>query len=269
MTSDEIIKNIDIAIEASLCAGKEILKIYKTQDFKIQQKEDLSPLTIADKNSNIIIEQHLHKTKLPVLSEEGKEIDYTQRIKWEYFWLVDPLDGTKEFIKKNDEFTVNIALMEKDTPLAGVIYIPVKNQLYVGINKLGAYKVENANGLKKNNFANILKQGLKLPVVSKNKIYTIAGSRSHMNEETKIFIKQLKNKHKSTKILSKGSSLKICMVAEGVADIYPRFGPTMEWDTAAGHAIVAASGGKFTTNKGNKFVYNKKNLLNTWFIAKR
>lgn len=269
MQNTDLIKNIDIAIEAALMAGKEILNIYYSKDFEIQLKSDNSPLTIADKNANKIIEKYLSDTSIPILSEEGKETDYNIRKEWNYFWLVDPLDGTKEFIKRNDEFTVNIALILKDAPIAGVIYVPVLDILYLGIDRIAAYRAEKASSVKDNFYENFSKLGQKLPLVNENKTYTVVGSRSHMNEETEKFFSELKKKYNDIAIISKGSSLKICMVAEGKADIYPRFGPTMEWDTAAGHAIVIASGGEFTKSDSTEFFYNKENLLNPWFIVKK
>lgn len=260
---------IDIAIQAALNAGQEILKIYNNpkSDFNIQLKADNSPLTMADRASHEIIIKYLAKTSFPILSEEGETITYKERKNWKTFWLIDPLDGTKEFIKRNDEFTVNIALIDNGIPIMGVIFVPVNNLLYVGDINLGAYKIENFHS--RVTFENIKRSGFKLPDKTKQKIFTIVGSRSHMSPETQEYINNLKKNYGKIEILSKGSSLKICMVAEGKANEYPRFGPTMEWDTAAGHAIANAAGKKlWLTDLSNELQYNKKNLLNPHFIVK-
>lgn len=260
------IEYIDLAVKAAVLAGQEILDVYNSDNFEIELKQDNSPLTKADKLSHSIIVEILKHTKLPILSEEGRGIDYPERKKWELFWLVDPIDGTKEFIKRNGEFTVNIALVQNNQSIAGIIYVPVSGDLYVGAIGHEAYKI-NTRDLKIN-FSAIQKNGVKLPIENNNINYIIVGSKSFMNDETRIFITQLKTKHPEAEIMSKGSSLKICIVAEGQANIYPRFGPTMEWDTAAGHAIVKAAG-KNIINAFTKdeLLYNKKDLLNPFFIV--
>ena len=260
---------LKIAILASIKAGLEILKIYKT-DFSVEYKEDESPLTLADKNANEVIMAYLDDSGIPVLSEEGRSIVYDERKQWNELWIVDPLDGTKEFVKRNGEFTVNIALVKDHQPIMGVVYTPVPDILYFGDKNLGAFKLENASALA-NSFDGILNSATKLPQNSKTSTYNIVASRSHLTQETKDFIERIKEKHQNIKIVSKGSSLKICMIAEGSADIYPRFAPTYEWDTAAGHAIVLASGGRIVQAEKpeNELLYNKENLLNPWFIAKK
>jgi len=249
-------------------AGKEILEVYN-KDIDIEYKDDKSPLTEADKRAHSIIEKELKKiSNFPILSEEGKNIPYEIRKNWEYFWMVDPLDGTKEFIKKNGEFTVNIALIYKSKPILGVVYAPAIDILYYGGEKIGAYKVENGKTIKLN------------PVkTEKNSYLTVIASKSHLNEETKEFIKIIENHFNNVETISIGSSLKICLVAEGKADIYPRIAPTMEWDTAAAHAVLSASGGKMVKYKKTQNLkeiknlpeleYNKENLLNPYFIALR
>jgi len=261
-------KNIELAIKASLLAGNEILKVYNTDDFEIKIKSDNSPLTLADQKAHKIIVDILKETNIPVLSEEGKDIAFEERSKWEYYWLVDPLDGTKEFIKRNGEFTVNIALIHQQTPIAGVIYVPVTRDLYFSENEFGAFKAINVDS--QSDLKQIVNQGFKLPFVEYNEVYTVVGSRSHMNQETEDFIANLKKEHGELEFMSKGSSLKICMVAEGLANIYPRFAPTMEWDTAAGHAIAIGAGCIIIqSDEKSPVVYNKKDLLNPWFIIKR
>ncbi len=256
------------AIKASVTAGKEIMKVYESDDFHTSLKEDHSPLTQADKNAHTVIMQILQTTNLPVLSEEGSKIPYEERKDWELFWMVDPLDGTKEFIKKNGDFTVNIALIENRKPIAGVIFIPVTGVLYFAENTLGTFKTDYSHwtGLEIENFDFLSDISEKLPI-SKTEIYTAVGSRSHMNDETKAYFEKLEKEHGKIEIISRGSSLKLCMVAEGKADIYPRFGPTMEWDTAAGHAIVIAAGCKITQADGSEMLYNKEDLLNPFFIV--
>lgn len=275
---------MNIAISAAIEAGNEIMRIYNDPeaDFSVEKKADNSPLTIADKTSHRVIMQHLKATGIPVLSEEGTSISYSERKEWNTLWMVDPLDGTKEFIKRNGEFTVNIALIKKGKPLAGIIYVPVTETLYVGWNggngnrdfqlpetenTPGAWKLTNpATNL---TFSELIFNGKKLPCDDLPQIYTLAGSRSHMGPETEEYIAKRKEEHPQIDMVSKGSSLKICMVAEGAAHEYPRFGPTMEWDTAAGHAIANAAGKKlWLTDLLGELTYNKENLLNPYFIVK-
>ena len=258
------------AIKGSLHAGKVILEVYNTGDFEVKLKSDNSPLTQADKKAHKKIVSILKKTDLPILSEEGKEIPYKVRKKWRYFWLVDPLDGTKEFIKKNGEFTVNIALIHKNKPILGVIYIPVIEELYFSLDKIGAYKINKITLVKVHrlNIDELINMGVQLPLNHRKKKFTIVGSRSHMTKKTEEFIKKLQEKYGDVEMIFKGSSLKFCLMAEGLADIYPRFSPTMEWDTAAGHAIALGAGLKVIKHdKTNLLEYNKENLLNPWFIV--
>lgn len=260
---------MNLAIEAAIKAGEKITEIYQgsVAGFSVERKADNSPLTIADKASHQVIENMLQSTGLPILSEEGNDIPYEERKQWNMFWMVDPLDGTKEFIKRNGEFTVNIALISNRKPSAGIIYVPVCQTLYVGITGQGAWKLEKAG--EGTVFETLQQKGVQLPGSHKPQNYTVAGSRSHANQETQEYINNLKKKHPHIDTISKGSSLKICMVAEGTANEYPRFGPTMEWDTAAGHAIANASGKKlWLTGMDDELTYNKKNLLNPFFIAK-
>ena len=262
-------KEIETAIRAAFLAGVEIMKVYDTA-FKVEHKSDNSPLTIADKNAHVIIKDALQETDLPVLSEEGRDIPFHERKDWDRFWMVDPLDGTKEFVKRNGEFTVNIARIKKNRAEAGVIYVPVKGIMYFGVEGLGAYKMEQFT-------EENLSQGLKewtasakrLPIANSGRPYTVVGSRSHKSDETTSFMEELRGKHGDFEIVSMGSSLKICLVAEGVADIYPRFAPTMEWDTAAGHGIIRAAEKEIIDYSTQApMVYNKENLLNNWFIVK-
>lgn len=260
---------INTAIKAAIKAGEKILEIYNdpNSDFSVEKKADNSPLTIADKASHQVIEDALIESGIPILSEEGKTIVYEERKQWDTFWLIDPLDGTKEFIKKNGEFTVNIALIKEGKPVMGVIYVPVSGILYFGSLKEGAWKLENAK--KDCNLDQLTTKGQQLPTPLSTEVFKVVGSRSHMSAETEDYINKLKKEHAQIEIVSKGSSLKICMVAEGSAHQYPRFGPTMEWDTAAGHAIANAAGKKlWLTDFSGELQYNKEKLLNPYFIVK-
>ena len=241
------------------------MKIYES-DFNVEYKLDSSPLTVADKNCHHIIEKELNHTNIPILSEEGAQIPYSERKKWNYFWLVDPLDGTKEFIKRNGEFTVNIAMIYNQKPIMGVIYVPEKKVLYFAMDGLGSYKT-NISALI-NNLQDLILESRKLPIKYKRDKYVIVGSRSHMTTETEQFISEKKAQHGKIEFMAAGSSLKLCMVAEGTADAYPRYAPTMEWDIGAGHAIVKMAGfsvSKYDTNQ--EVIYNKESLLNPWFLV--
>ncbi len=255
----------------SLDAGKEILEVYK-QEFDVEFKEDNSPLTLADKRAHNSIMKGLHVIDkgIPVLSEEGEQIPYSERKHWNHFWLVDPLDGTKEFIKKNGEFTVNIAFIEEGYPSLGVIYAPALDLFYFGRNGQGAYKLKNASIAKAKNERDLIQKSIRLPQTTERHVTRVVASRSHMSEETEAFIKDLKAKHGEVEVVSSGSSLKFCLVAEGKADFYPRYAPTMEWDTGAGQAIVEAAGGKVIRFEDKeRFYYNREDLLNGWFLVKR
>ncbi len=268
------------AIRAALQAGAEIMKVYTdpNADFEIEKKADNSPLTIADRKSHAIIAGWLANTPYPILSEEGKKIPTEERQSWNELWVVDPLDGTKEFIKRNGEFTVNIAYVKNGAPEAGVIYIPVKEELFFADIEKGAYKLSNEDGLLTRINENkeqgctletLIEKAQKLPYPTPHEGFMIVASRSHLNAETEEYIERMKKEHAKVETVSKGSSLKLCLIAEGVADVYPRFAPTMEWDTAAGHAIIRAAGKEvYQANTDKPLVYNKEDLLNPWFIAK-
>lgn len=265
-------KYVMAAIEAALKAGEEICLIYNdpASDFEIERKADNSPLTIADRKAHEAIVAILNETPFPVLSEEGKHLDYEIRRQWDTLWIVDPLDGTKEFIKRNGEFTVNIALVHNSVPVMGVIYVPVKKELYFAVEGAGAYKfVSPIIGLDDGvTLEKMIEESEKLPVNDARDHFVIVASRSHLTPETETYIADLKKKHGSVELKSSGSSLKICLVAEGMADVYPRFAPTMEWDTAAGHAIARAAGMEvYQAENGEPLQYNKENLLNPWFIV--
>ncbi|MCH8330336.1 MAG: 3'(2'),5'-bisphosphate nucleotidase CysQ [Bacteroidetes bacterium] len=251
--------DIDKLIEIAKKAGEAIMEVYGTE-FSVENKDDKSPLTLADKRSNNIIIEHLVDLypEIPLISEETKQTGFEERNHWKNCWLIDPLDGTKEFIKRNGEFTVNIALIENGSPTIGVVFVPVQNTTYVGKKDIGSFKIES--------------DGEKHPISVKTgkdmDSITIVGSRSHPSEELELFIEEIKSRYDNVEFIASGSSIKICLVAEGMADIYPRLGPTMEWDTAAGHAVVENAGGTLTDHKtGDTLKYNKENLLNPWFIV--
>ncbi|MEJ7737227.1 MAG: 3'(2'),5'-bisphosphate nucleotidase CysQ [Chitinophagaceae bacterium] len=256
----DITHMLELAKKAALQAGKAILEVYNSGDFDVEMKTDRSPLTLADKIAHTTIVTHLEETNLPVLSEEGSDIPYQDRRNWDYFWLIDPLDGTKEFIKRSGEFTVNIALVCSSIPVAGVIYAPCLDILYYGSKETGVFKQEKG-------------QLVELLFLSKKRVFeelkqqnqiTIVASKSHMNDETRTFIDQFLHANLS----SMGSSLKLMLLAEGVADIYPRIAPTMEWDTAAGHALLRSLNmGVYQTDLQTELLYNKEELLNPSFIA--
>ncbi len=248
--------NIDIKIVCQIAkdAGAAIMSIYDG-DHAVELKADKSPLTAADKASHAMIMTGLQKhfPEIPILSEEGADIPYAVRKDWKRFWLVDPLDGTKEFIKRNGEFTVNIALIEDCQPVAGVVFVPVQDKLYWGINGEGAWVQEGEGGVRT---IQVRKPDFEAGL-------TVVMSRSHPSPELEEYLKGIK----VAEALPVGSSLKLCVVAEGLADVYPRLGPTMEWDTAAGHAVAEAAGAKVVTPEGKMLEYNKENLLNPYFIV--
>ena len=254
-----------LAIRASIDAGKAIMAIYSGNDFEVEAKNDESPLTKADLKANDIINEYLEKTDIPIISEENKQTDFSERKKWESCWIVDPLDGTKEFIKRNGEFTVNIAFASKNLVEFGVIYVPAQETIYYGFN--GRSWKQELKSLKSEDFNHDKSEQIR-PAKIDGKI-RVVGSRSHMNDDTTEFISEIKKKYsEEIEVVSRGSSLKFCLVAEGNADIYPRFAPTMEWDTAAGQAICKAVGLKVIDKEsGEELQYNRKNLLNNYFVV--
>ena len=268
---------LSIAIKAALAAGRVILEVYSS-DFSVEHKSDDSPLTLADKNAHRVIVNHLQTSEFPILSEEGRSVPYAERKSWQTLWIVDPLDGTKEFVKRNGEFTVNIALVQEDRPVLGVILIPVKAMLYFATPNRGAHKLavdpgdtpvtDTGQGPA---IAKILSKSHRLPADSDpERPYTIIGSRSHSTPELAQFVADQRRQHDRVEFISAGSSLKFCLLAEGRADVYPRLAPTMEWDTAAGQAIAENAGARVLVyDTGEPLRYNRENLLNPWFIVSR
>jgi len=251
---------LDTAQYAAMEAGKAIMHVFITGEFSIEKKQDESPLTNADRNAHRAIAACLAKTNLPILSEEGRNIDYAERKNWEYFWMIDPLDGTKEFINKIDEFTVNIALVRGATAIAGVVYVPVTDVLYHGSKETGVYRIEKG----KSHQILPLPGRIQFDDLRQKEHLAIAASRSHLTSETKDFISQFQN----VTLKSAGSALKFMMLLENRADIYPRLGRTMEWDTAAAHAILNASNrGVYLPRLKTELKYNKPDFTNPFFIA--
>ena len=270
---------LQTAIVSAVKAGKAILEVYDSADMGVEKKADNSPLTLADRRAHTIIKADISGFGIPVLSEEGRDIPFAERKQWPRMWIVDPLDGTKEFIKRNGEFTVNIALAEGGVPTMGIIYVPVTDTLYFADRERGAFKIDDCQkgGVgerqpdETGGMESMMNNALRMPLQrEKGRPFTIMGSRSHATPELEAYVETMRQKHGRVAFISSGSSLKICLVAEGRADIYPRLGPTMEWDTAAGQAIAVASGAQVVRHDdGNALAYNKENLLNPWFIVKR
>ena len=250
----KISRNLGLSIDAALKAGESIVEIYNSNNFESTLKNDNSPITNADLISHKSIVDVLRSTGLPIVSEESDQIPYNIRRKWKLFWMIDPLDGTKEFLKKNGEFTVNIALIKNQIPILGVVYAPIFNIIYFAEKTIGSFVAKDFK-----NINEILDKSIKMPC-SKNLTneYRVVTSSSHLDEETKSHIDKLKNKKNKLKILKIGSSLKICLLAEGRADYYPRFNPIMEWDIAAAFAILIYSEVKVKTNIN---YFNQKSML--------
>jgi 3'(2'), 5'-bisphosphate nucleotidase len=261
------------AIIAAIKAGDRINEIYET-DFNVIIKSDYTPVTVADQEANQIIENELKETSIPVLGEEGIHFDYELRKNWELLWIVDPLDGTKEFVKRNGEFTVNIGLCKNGLPILGVIFSPVFKDLYFSGDGIGSFKMDRHTFIKiKENLVlmdlnTLINNSAKLPLQDLPTEYTIIASRSHHNPELKKYIQEIEKKQ-VVKTIYSGSSIKMCWVAEGIAHEYPRFGRTMEWDTCAGHCILKNAGGNIYNIENNTpLIYNKEKISNPNFIAR-
>lgn len=272
---------MDHAIAAAFAAGREILEVYGSP-IAVDLKQDRSPITEADRRAHQVIHHHLTGTGIPVLSEEGREIIMEERQAWERYWLVDPLDGTKEFIQRNGEFTVNIALMHPlvpvpgagsaalgtHTPLAGALYAPVPDILYFAWNGAGAYKLGQAATRGTTSALKLAALAQRLPLPMHRTAFTIVASRNHGTPDTEAYISRMQRIHGEVALTTVGSALKIGLLAEGTADAYPRYAPTMEWDTAAGQIIAKEAGKQLidvTTDEPMR--YNKRSLVNNWFIV--
>ena len=259
---------------AAVRAGAAIMKIYKSRtDYDVQFKSDNTPITIADRMAHDTIKRALGETRIPILSEEGRQMLYDERCNWELFWMVDPLDGTMEFIKGNNEFTVNIALMQNNICISAVIYVPYHNKIYIAERGYGAWIMEGVepNELAEYCYNDIHAEIERLPLESnRHEHYRVAVSRSHQTPETHEHIEQLRITDPDLEIVEQGSSYKFCLLADGSVDYYVRTTTTSEWDTAAGELILSEAGGTtYSYPAGEPLYYNKESLDNPWFIAKR
>lgn len=268
---DEATALLNLVAAAAVSAGDAIIDVYNrpTADWQVEHKADDSPLTLADRRAHAVIAEALAATPYSLLSEEGAHADYAVRRDYGRLWIVDPLDGTKEFIKRNGEFTVNIALVEHGRPVFGVVYVPVTRRLSYGMT-------EAFGGTRRAAVCHVSEEGewqdlTLMPIEQADeRPYTVVASRSHLSEETQAFIDRLRTAHPDLVLRSAGSSLKICLVAEGLADVYPRLAPTMEWDTAAGHAVALGAGCEVVdAATGRPVTYNKEDLHNPFFIVRR
>ena len=261
-------------LNAAVRAGAAIMKIYKhSDDYDVEFKSDHTPITIADRVAHNTIKEALGQTRIPILSEEGREMLYEERRNWELFWLVDPLDGTVEFIKGNNEFTVNIALMLNNICISAIVYVPYHHKMYIAERGFGAWvmydvaPLEDAHYTYSDIHANIHQLPLEL---AEHSNYRVAVSRSHQTAETHQHIDSLRTEHPDLEIIEQGSSYKFCLLAEGTVDYYIRTTTTSEWDTAAGELILSESGGLTSSYPaGEPLLYNKESLDNPWFVAKR
>ena len=259
---------------AAVRAGAAIMKIYKSStDYDVQLKSDNTPITIADRMAHDTIKHALGQTRIPILSEEGREMLYDERCNWELFWLVDPLDGTMEFIKGNNEFTVNIALMQNNVCISAVIYVPYHNKIYIAERGHGAWVMKGVehNELEQYTYQDIHSEIEQLPLLTNQHAnYRVAVSRSHQTPETHQHIEHLRTLHPDIEVVEQGSSYKFCLLADGSVDYYVRTSTTSEWDTAAGELILSEAGGTTYSYPANEpLYYNKESLDNPWFIAKR
>jgi 3'(2'), 5'-bisphosphate nucleotidase len=264
LTNENFEKLVQLSIRAAFEAGEAIMKYYEAENLEVETKSDNSPVTQADRTASELIKKLLDTTGFPLLCEEEEFPSFGERDSWDYYWCVDPLDGTKEFIRKSKDFTVNIALMKHDYPVFGVVYLPVHRIMYFGGNGYGAYKCYIINNI---DLLDILQNAHNLPEKSRGRIFTIVGSHSHLDQSTKEYIQNLiKQKGEgNAELLIRGSSVKTCLIAEGSADYYPRMSSIMEWDLAAGHAICEAAGCKVTDWNGKKLKYNKRDFYMPWF----
>ena len=264
------------AYNAALRAGARILDIYNScDDYVIDIKSDHTPITLADREAHTLIKEYLGQTRIPLLSEEGRDLLYEERRRWDLFWMVDPLDGTKEFLKGNGEFTINIALMCDNHPAIGVVYVPYIGRIYFSDDRIGAFRKERvpADATAEEAYEALFEGADRLPVTTQaNDPIVIAISRSHNTDETFAHIDRVRMQHPDARIVEQGSSYKLCLLAEGTVDYYPRTSPTYEWDTAAGQAILEAAGGSLCELRGDgegaALCYNKESLHNPHFVCR-
>lgn len=257
---NDYFNELQFALKATLNAA-EVLRSWSSKALGVEWKEDESPVTLADRDAHRLISTVLKASGIPILSEEGRDIPHEERASWKSYWLVDPLDGTKEFIKRRPEYTVNIALMIDNEPRLGVIGIPEQHLIYVGVIGQGAWKCREPEVYS-------IERRTGLPQTRPHGAFRVIASRSHMNPDTLAYVEKLRAQHGEIEFVQAGSALKFCRLAEGLADVYPRFVPCMEWDTAAGHALIRACGKEILrAEDGKPLQYNKADLLNPYFIA--
>jgi 3'(2'), 5'-bisphosphate nucleotidase len=260
------------AFRAAIIAGKRILEIFNAEDFQVSMKSDNSPLSSADKEAHEIIKHLLLNSRIPILSEEGRDMQFEERKSWDILWIVDPLDGTRQFIQKREEFTVNIALVVGGNPLFGVVYAPAIGDMYFGIKDMGSFKIAIENrDLQTYSFRQIITESKKLDPSSKTTgKYTILASYNHVNKETLEYIANMRKTYPDVEVKKVGSSLKMCMLADGIGDVYVRYTDTYEWDTAAAQTILEGVGWSINALDTNEpLTYNKESLLNPYFICEK
>ncbi|MDR0419917.1 MAG: 3'(2'),5'-bisphosphate nucleotidase CysQ [Prevotellaceae bacterium] len=273
MLKDESMKTLfTAAINAAIRAGAKIMEVYESGDFHIKAKSDLTPLTLADTLAHDEIKSYLAVTRIPVISEEGRSIDYDERSSWDLFWMVDPLDGTDEFINRTSDFTVNIALIQNGYPTLGIVFAPAHRRIYFAAKERGSYRKTdvlpdiNANF----DYQEMIENSIKLPITTNNDRLTVVTSRLHISPDTSDYVNELKKQHHDIIVIRRGSSLKMCMLAVGKADIYPRLDTTWEWDTAASQIIAEEAGFSVHSFDDNmRLSYNKENMQNPWFVCKK
>lgn len=260
-----------LACRAAVAAGRRIMEIYRSDDFQVSMKSDNSPLSSADKEAHDIIKKHLLNSCIPILSEEGRDLQFEERKSWDVLWIVDPMDGTRQFIGKRDEFTVNIALVTGEHPVFGVIYAPAMGDLYFGIKGTGSFKLKVSDkNPPSSDFQSIMTASERMPSLPERNKFTILASYNHVNKETLEYIAKLQRVYPDAEVRKVGSSLKLCMLADGIGDTYARYTDTYEWDTAAGQAILESAGWCINSMDTDKpLYYNKESLLNPYFVCKR
>lgn len=279
MTQADAHTYLATAVRAALPASDAIMRIYEEGNWNVEEKADKSPLTRADREAHDVIVEVLERETpdIPILSEEGAHLPFETRAGWKRLWVVDPLDGTKEFLSRNGEFTVNVALVEDGAPVLGVVAVPALDTWYVAAFGGGAYRASREEldqaVAAADPIAGLVARGVRLEAGAGKDVVRVVASRSHLNAETEAFIEKLRGRHGEVELVQAGSAVKLCRVAEGAADYYPRLAPTMEWDTAAGDAVVREAGGRVLeaaadgTSDGAPLTYNKEDLHNPYFVA--
>jgi 3'(2'), 5'-bisphosphate nucleotidase len=270
--NETFIELFQSAFRAAIIAGKRIMEIFNNEDFQVSMKSDNSPLSSADKEAHEIIKRMLLNSRIPILSEEGRDMQFEERKAWDILWIVDPLDGTRQFIQKREEFTVNIALVVGGNPLFGVVYAPAIGDMYFGIKDMGSFKINVGDrDLLSHSFQQIIMESKKLDPSSKStNTFTILASYHHVNKETLEYIDAIRKVYPDAEVKKIGSSLKMCLLADGIGDVYVRYTDTYEWDTAAAQTILEGVGWNINAlDTDEPLTYNKESLLNPYFICKK